>query len=196
MRSLSLLSRHLVPAVVLALGGCSSSASVGASDAGGIFLAQESDFDGYHQWTTYREDSGLPDSVSSPSADGGMAVVHNGGLRIEYINKLPPHGSTEFPVGTIIVKEIPAQNQVFAMVKRGGSYNPYDAGTGASAFSNWEWFELSGTESAVSFLWQGAIAPANQAYSGSDPYVCNQCHSAMGHGNDFVASPEIRLARY
>ena len=31
--------------------------------------------------------------------------IHNAGPRMAYMNKLPPHGSTEFPVGTIIVKE-------------------------------------------------------------------------------------------
>src|ERR1700712_238300 len=46
------------------------------------------------------------------------------GPRTQYINKLPPHGSTEFPVGTVIVEAREnATKKIFAGVKRGGDFN-------------------------------------------------------------------------
>jgi len=192
MRSNVLAVPFIVASLILPWGaGCSSASSTASSAGGEVFIPQASDFDNYRSWTTFTEDAAPPDSVTT---DAG-ASVHTGGQRIEYLNQKPPHGATEFPVGTIIVKEIPAQQQVFAMVKRGGDYNPYDAGTGAPAYSSWEWFELTGTAAAPQVLWDG-LPPQNQAYSGSDPYVCNQCHFAMAPHNDFVASPAIRLESF
>jgi len=186
----------VLPALSLATGtSCSSSmtASVGTSDAGTIFVPHASDFTNYEKWNRYYEEAGMADSVPAPGQEGGTALVHNAGVRIEYINRKPPHGSTTFPVGTIIVKEIPAQQQVFAMVKTGGGYNKYDAGGEAGVVaSNWEFIELSGPQNAISFLWQG-LPPSSQPYSGNNPQVCNECHSVLGRGNDFVPSPAIRL---
>ena len=62
----------------------------------GTFLAFESSFRGYHQWEAFPVETadGIPDSP------------HLAGKRTAYLNQRPPPGSTSFPVGTIIVKEI------------------------------------------------------------------------------------------
>ena len=90
----------------------------------GDFIAQNIDFRGYQSWTSYVIDDGTP---------GG--ATHVSGKRTIYINHLPPAGATEFPVGTIIVKETAADMKIFARAKRGDDFNT----TGAVG---WEWFEL------------------------------------------------------
>jgi hypothetical protein len=109
-----------------------------------------------------------------------------------YLNQAPPHGSTEFPVGTIIVKDLgPGPGTAattFAMVKRGGGFNEQGA-------TNWEWFELqNNADASVTILWRGAEPPAGQAYSG-EPTACNTCHGTA-KSNDFVQSQPLQLSNF
>ena len=161
--------------VLAALAACSSS-----SDGSGTCTEVpvfNSSFANYHSWTSYSFDSpAIPDSP------------HTSGPRREYLSQKPPHGSTSFPVGTIIVKEIgepPAsQDSVFAMVKVGCDYNPGDSNdTGAP---NWEWYELQvDATNTASILWDGPAPPPGMTYSG---FACNPCH-AGAKANDYVQTP-------
>src|ERR1700761_935442 len=59
------------------------------------FVAQVPDFNGFCKW------SSAPAMAEADAADG----LHGVGPLTVYWNKTPPHGCSEFPVGTIIVKE-------------------------------------------------------------------------------------------
>jgi len=91
------------------------------------YVAFAKDFDGFRHWTATQ--------VEATAASD----IHVSAPRTVYANHLPDPGATTFDVGTMIVKEIDGGDvtarEVFAMVKRGGGYNP----TGAAG---WEWFEL------------------------------------------------------
>jgi len=69
-------------------------------------------------------------------------------LDTEYIKRPPASGSSEFPVGTLIVKEATGgtiPHEIFAMAKRGGGFNRDAPG--------WEWFELQ--DQPVVIVWRG-----------------------------------------
>ncbi|RYZ01408.1 MAG: hypothetical protein EOO73_35715, partial [Myxococcales bacterium] len=98
----------------------------------------------------------------------------------------------EFPVGTIIVKqariEARPEGQLFAMVKRGGRYNPEGA-------HGWEWFELAERpDQSVAIKWRGVSAPDGEQYGGDPHGTCNACHGEA-KANDYVKSPALALGR-
>lgn len=101
-------------------------------------------------------------------------------------------GDAGFPIGTLIVKqaqlEARPEGQLFAMVKRGGRYNPEGA-------HGWEWFELSErADLSVAIKWRGVNAPMGEQY-GADPHgSCNGCHEGA-KANDYVKSPALALGR-
>ena len=101
---------------LLIVSGCGGEMT---SSGGPIALA--SDFQGYETW----------ESIVLPAVDGGTA--HSADARTVFIKQRPPGGSTEFPVGTLIVKQMPFNT--LAMGKRGGTYN-------ANGAKGWEWFDL------------------------------------------------------
>ena len=150
---------------------------------GETFVAFASDFEGFQNWPSFQ----IPDS----EAQGN---VHLAGPKTDYVNHMPAHGSTSFPVGTIIVKEVNvgafAQRQVFAMVKRGGNY-------GLASAPNWEWFELSlaNDGSFSSILWRGFGPPTGGGYGGTGETVCAGCHS-LSSGNDYVQSMPLQLTSF
>ncbi len=186
------LLRVVVSAFVLALvvplaacGDSSGDASATGTDAtdpgaGGTFIAFTPAFEGWRSWERF--------PLGEGSAQG---QAHLAGPRTEYLNKRPPKGSTTFPVGTIIVKELEVgalgDRKVFAMVKRGGTYN-------AASAPGWEWFELhnqpDGTMGAI--VWRGFGPPAGEQYGG-DKDGCASCH--MG-GNDFVHGAALALSSF
>jgi hypothetical protein len=169
--------------------GCTA----GSDDSGGpsnptTFVAFASDFSGFRTWSS-TPGVGPPGAPQPPNADGGG--VHAGPLTT-YINEKPPHGSTSFPVGTIIVKEPDdpplTQRQIFAMVKRGGGYNSDGA-------TNWEWFELAnGDANDVVILWRG-VGPMNGDPYASTPAICNDCHG-LASKNDFVWTAGLGLSSF
>jgi hypothetical protein len=179
-----------LPLLGLLVLGCSSGSSAPAngSPAPGTFVAFASDFSGFHAWSS-TPGVGPPGAPQPPSgADGG---VHVGPLTT-YINQNPPHGSTSFPVETIIVKEPDSppliERQIFAMVKRGGGYN-------SSGATDWEWFELrNADETNVTIVWRGVGPPSGEAYA-STPTLCNDCHG-MARGNDFVWTQGLELSSF
>lgn len=201
-------STWVLGAAALALGaavgpaGCSVAPTAGLD--GGIFLAFASDFDGFHGWPSAPAmpsptlpavpggdgvvipDGGAPDAGA---ADGG---VHHLPLTV-YWNHPPPHGSTAFPLGTIIVKETneadPTERQVFAMVKRGGDFN-------ATGAINWEWFELvNQLDGSVTVNWHGYGPQTGTDKYGGDPSVCNNCHK-IAAPNDFAFSSALQLSNF
>jgi len=125
------------------------------------FLAFSHDFAGYRAWQSYVPPLALPGNE------------HVSGPRTVYLNAVPEHGASEFPVGTIFVKESGEGDamRVFASVKRGGNYN-------AKGAVGWEWFELKGEPDAPTIDWRG-FGPANgDAYGGDATGGCNGCHDA------------------
>jgi len=114
--------------------------------------------------------------------------------RVAYINKVPPHGSTSFPVGTMIIKQIqmtpdPSTWQIFAMAKRGGDYDP------GSGCVGWEWYGIDPPDDAGScrFQWSGTQPTGSEAYASCGP--CANCHSAA-QTNDCVIAPELSLSQW
>jgi hypothetical protein len=166
--------------VLASLAACSSGS--GGSTAATCPQLINGDFDGYSSWTEY--------SFTGTAIAGSP---HTSGPRRVYLNHKPPHGSTSFPVGTIIVKEIGAppasQDSVFAMVKVGDNCNS-DGAVG------WEWAELNvdAMSGAVGITWSGTVAPPGQSYSG-DPTACNTCHG-LAKSNDYVQSNALLLSNF
>lgn len=151
-------------------------------DADAEFLAFGADFDGFCNWNRYR------------IGDNAEAVgIHLAGPRTVFVNHLPPPGSTSFPSGTIIVKTVEVgpidEWQVFAMVKRGGSYNLLGA-------LDWEWFGLRVfADCTTKIEWRGIGPPADAGYGGAANSSCNFCHKSA-IGNDFVQSPALQLTSF
>jgi len=169
-------------AVVILLGACSAPSGAGGAGAGAdTFVASTQTFQPFHGWASFPID-GQP-LLGSP---------HLCGPRTVYLNARPAHGSTRFPVGTVIVKECTAdpvdQRKVFAMVKRGGGYNSDGA-------TDWEWFELHDeADGSVSVIWRGVAPPAGESYGGTGS-ACNDCHAAA-RDNDFVQSAPLTLTSF
>jgi hypothetical protein len=169
-------------AVAAAIPACSSG---GGDPADACFQAFVPQLASFRSWTSYAYQGTTQGDPQS------FVAVHTSGPRTEYINTAPPHGSTAFPEGTIIVKELgandPPNHHLFTMVKRGCGFN-------AGGAKGWEWMEIKEDGSGVSILWRGAEPPAGEAYS-SDASSCNSCHTGCTD-NDSVCSPKIRLASY
>ncbi len=141
------------------------------------FLALNGSFEGFEKWPSFD----LGNHIESDD-------VHLAGPRRVYINKLPPPGATEFPVGTVMVKVVQTSPdrstwQVFGMSKRGGDFNPLGA-------VGWEWFGLGPTASGVKIEWRGHAPPADAGYGGGGNGACNRCHG-VASSTDFVLSPPL-----
>ena len=181
-------ARKLGPAAVLAsvlavsvgVAACGSSPA-DPGEQGDVVVAFSSSFVGFHSWETFF-------LTSEPIASS----PHTSGPRTVYLNKRPPTGSTSFPVGTIIVKELTAPDDTkntFAMVKRGGGYN-------AAGATDWEWFELvPGSDQAISIIWRGVGPPVGEKYGGDPNGGCNGCH-ANAKANDFVQATPLSLSSF
>lgn len=141
------------------------------------FVAFERDFAGFHSWTNHAlKETGEP------------IAAHLAGPRRVYINKVPPPGSADFPIGTIIVKEVesgePATRTVLARVKRDRVFN-------AKGAVGWEWFELVNQPGdTVRIEWRGVDPPVGLCSYG-DGSGCNPCHSVQD--NDGVLTSALSL---
>jgi hypothetical protein len=172
--------------VAALLGACSGSGDDTETPEAGTgigadscFIAYDTNFANFTQWTSH--------AYSAPISIGGN--IHFAGPRTEYINELPPKGATEFPVGTIIVKEIDGisadTHHIFAMVKRGCDYN-------AGGAPSWEWYEIEGSAGAYTIIWSGPTAPPGESYADAGNATCNSCHTTCAD-NDYVCSPDLQL---
>jgi hypothetical protein len=189
-------------ALALAGSGVAAGCSVAPAangDAGSIFVAFASNFNGFHSWPNTAV--ATPSPNLPPVDAGGVGpdgAVTDGGVHpppeTEYWNQSPPPGSTTFPVGTMIVKETdeadPTKRQVFAMVKRGGDFN-------AGGAVNWEFYELfNQSDGSVTVNWQG-YGPTNPTMDlyGGNPNVCNDCHEKAAP-NDYIWSAALQLSNF
>lgn len=146
------------------------------------FVAFPATFQPFRTWTSVHDD-GPPDDGTFPAS-----VL---GPRTQYINHLPPHGSTKFPVGTVIVEARESGAKlIIAGVKRGGDFNSDGA-------AGWEWFGLTEDPmtGAVTVDWRG-VAPPPGGYGGIPTEGCNDCHMSCGANNDYVCSPNLQLASF
>jgi hypothetical protein len=168
----------------LLVAGCSAPAG-DTSSSDGAFVAYAADFAGFRTW---EQTPGVAPGAPQPP-EANDAGVHAGTLTT-YMNKRPAHGSTAFPVGTMIVKEPSSgaldQRRIFAMVKRGGGYDTAGA-------TDWEWLELRNVDDAhVAIVWRGIGPPSGEQYGGS-PNACNDCHG-LAKKNDFVWTQGLSLS--
>lgn len=191
-------SSFIVAAAAI-LGACSGGGSATDADAGPTFIAYGSDFTDYAHWESTTLASAEPSADGGvPTDEAGCALGHDTSTyRVGFLNRRPPSGSIEFPVGTIFVKEMRKEGvaradwQVFAMVKRGGGYN-------RSGAKGWEWFELvpSAIEGAAPRIaWRGSGPPAGDGYGSPKCGGCNSCHGVAA-SNDYVVSPQFDLKTY
>jgi hypothetical protein len=154
-------------------------AACGASDPETppqTFLAFSSTFAQFRDWPSFAS-AGPPDDGTFPPD-----VI---GPRTQYINQLPPTGTDEFPVGTVIVEAREfGDHKLFAAVKRGGGFN-------AGGAVNWEWFEIQ--DPPVLIVWRGVGPPAGDTYGGDPNGGCNACHVRCGASNDYICSAKLVL---
>jgi hypothetical protein len=157
-------------------------------DGGGDtpFIAIAKDFTGFRSWRS-------TPGVGPMGAPQPPEAVHGANLT-SYLNQAPDSGSTEFPIGTIIVKEGTdggtdvTGRHAFAMVKRGGGYDTAGA-------VNWEWFELQAVDDQTStVVWRGSGPPAAEGYAGT-PTACSDCHKGA-QSNDYVWTEGFLLTSF
>jgi hypothetical protein len=157
---------------VLALAACGTT---DPEPTGDTFIAFSSSFTDFRSWTSFHSDGPAP----------GEQPPEILGPRTEYINMLPVSGSTEFPVGTIIIEAMETErHHIVAAVKRGGGYN---------GGRNWEYFEIK--EDPTAIIWRGLGPPNGESYGG-DPEGCNTCHTACGSRNDLRCSVHLQLSSF
>jgi hypothetical protein len=176
-------------AVAMGCSGGGGDAADGGATADGVPIYAPA-FKGFHGWDS-TPGVGPPDAAADliAGADGGP---HSLGPMTAFINRKPTPGSTSFPVGTIIVKEVNGGDlttrKIFAMEKRGGNFDPEGA-------VNWEWFELHNVDADnVRIVWRGNGPPNGETYGG-DPATCNDCH-AGAKSNDFVWTTGFQLSSF
>jgi hypothetical protein len=171
-------------ALAIAIGAAACGGGHAEPDAPDTYIAFASSFAPFRTWTSFHTDG---------PADDGTFPADVLGPRTQYINLLPPHGASAFPVGTIIVEARESNgNKIFAGVKRGGEFNL----TGAK---DWEWFELqepTGPGGEVLMLWRGVGPPNGETYGGDPNGGCNACHTKCGANNDYVCSPKLQLSTF
>jgi len=178
----------VVSALVAGCGGGADASDGGTAGAGVPVYAPA--FKDFHSWAS-TPGVGPPDAAADllAAVDGG---AHSMGPMTAYINARPPPGSTSFPVGTIIVKEVNVgeltTRKIFAMQKRGGGFDPGGA-------VDWEWFELQNIDADnVRIVWRGNGPPNGETYGGN-PATCNDCH-AGAKTNDFVWTMGFELSSF
>jgi hypothetical protein len=166
--------------LALALAIAAITAACGGAGGGGeteTFLAFSTTFAPFRSWPSFHSDGPPDDGTFTPDVLGP---------RTQYVNQLPPRGSTEFPVGTVVVEARENEgHKIFAGVKRGGGFN-----SGGAA--DWEWFELS--EGPVTIVWRGVGPPLGDTYGGDPNGGCNACHARCA-ANDYVCSPQLSLGK-
>ena len=135
-----------------------------------MYIAEQIDFAKYMTWG----------AIDLGMGTGGTG--HPVGEEYGYRNKMAKNG--EYPVGTILVKEIHIDAiktdwDLFAMAKRGGAYN-------AGGAEGWEFFTLKLDDELVPIIQTRGTNPAD-ADSNSHGYgqaengiTCNRCHGVPG----------------
>lgn len=144
----------------------------------GAFVAFQESFAPYRMWS---------------SVDLGMRALagHPTGHAVVYANNPVPSGCA-WPRGTIIVKEIRVTEadtrtwEIFAMVKRGGSYDSNPA-------SGWEFFTLGLATNGTPVITGRGVNPGVDSYSGGTGGGCNGCHGATAaHPFDSILTEALQ----
>jgi hypothetical protein len=154
-----------------------SQASPVTVDPPTVFIATAADFTGFRSW-----------SAIAITADIAPGDSHLNGPRHVFYNRVPAKGATKFPVGTILVKETDpgplTQRTVFAMVKRGGDYDP-------TGDVDWEWFQLlNESDGTESIIWRGSGPAGGGAYGNGPLGGCDACHGSAER-TDYVMTPQL-----
>ena len=170
---------------LVACGGGSGSAPAspagntggGGTNSGTEFIASAQDVAKYGTWSAVDYSIG----GTNPALGSAHMGLDNAFSRRIFKSASAVPSSSGYPVGSILVKEtftwqngvktFPATGGVFAMAKRGGTFNPQGGG--------WEWLALSNDGSQI------------MARGGADMMsgMCNACHTsaaAQTGGSDFV----------
>ena len=184
--------RHALLASTCAIGCGGGGSGADTADAGptvGVPVYAPA-FRDFHSW--YSVPGVGPEDAGNGAVGNGDAGAHTVGPLVSYINQRPPSGSKSFPIGTIIVKEVNAvdltSRQIFAMVKRGGGFDPDGA-------VDWEWFELRNIDADnVLIVWRGNGPPSGEMYGGN-PATCNDCHG-RAKANDYVWTTGFQLSKF
>lgn len=177
--------KHVALFVLVAAAACGGGTEEPPGDGQPTsFIAVAATFRDFRSWPSFHSDGPPDDGVISKDVLGP---------RTQYVNQLPPPGSTEFPVGTVVVEA--RENdlmKIFAGVKRGLNFNTEGA-------RNWEWFELvedQATQTKVQIMWRGVGPPLGDTYGGDPNGTCNTCHVKCGSSNDFICSSKLQLASF
>lgn len=165
--------------LALALAASLACAACGADpgEEAGTFVAFQQHFTPYRSWTSVN--LGMRTLVGHPT---GEAVV--------YANR-PVPTACAWPVGSILVKEIRTGEdqrawELFAMVRRGGSYD-------ANPAAGWEFFTLGLAANGAPVITGRGINPGIDTYSGAGGGGCNGCHGApAAHPFDSVLTEAFR----
>jgi hypothetical protein len=174
-------------ALALLVGAAACSEGNHGADAGVTFIALERDFTGYQSWL----------SMSLPHQELAD-ITEPMGPRFGFLNRRPPAGASEYPVGTIIVKEIRDQADPltwprFAMAKRALDYNSGGA-------VGWEFFLLRIDANGAPYITSRGLAPNVDGFDGGgDSYTpggaaggCNICHGEQAFaGHDHIISQPL-----
>lgn len=145
------------------------------------FVARNSDFEGWRNWAIVKKTT---DTLLLTNSGGAhLSRVPNSQRWIYIKDNVSRAASSEFPVGTIIVKEYrkisgdTINTFYVAMAKRGKNFNP--------EFGNWEWFQLDPGTLKIRLAGGGV----NAEYRGATLFTntCNNCHVAA-KSKDFVFS--------
>lgn len=163
---------------VALLGACGGEAPEGDPAANGSFIALDRDFQGFRAWTRY--------AIGSEPLEG-----HAEGPRFVYANRPVPEAGGSYPVGTILVKTVevdedPTRWEIFAMVKRGGTFN-------AAGATGWEYFRLRFADATAVVIAGRGLSPTDNGARiyGPAGTGCNLCHGATVRGSDHVLSPPL-----
>jgi hypothetical protein len=161
--------------------GCAGGGEMtpGPGDPNAPMVAFAASFKNFRSWPATQ--------VTSDVSVAGS--IHLTGPRTVYLNRPPPPGATEYPVGTIFAKTLGGspRGEIFAMVKRGAGYN-------AAGAVGWEWFELRDAAAGeVVIVWRGIGPNAGACPYGNIDASCNTCHMAA-RNNDFVLGNEFQLS--
>ncbi len=166
MRTFLLMVNVFALALILSTNLACDKKSTDSNDKEQEFVATTDDFKDYKSWTLKATKNG-PDPFLK-TAHG----VEDSLTRKIYFNSAAKAKSGNYPVGSIILKELTdangnLQGAFTVMVKRGGGFNPDGNG--------WEWFMVSTDFKTV--MTQGDNATAGGG-------LCASCHSAANQNNN------------
>ena len=145
------------------------------------FIAFTRDFQGFQRW---------PRTHLGRFSSGGHL---EGPQQYAYINRPRREGSHLYDTGTIIIRTrergAPTEWQIFASVKRGGSYN-------ARGNVGWEFFRLRLDAQGRAVIIARGLNPRTgleDPYSTGEGVGCNTCHGTTdARTYDGVISPMLR----